>query len=124
MWQLRAASRAYLAGRPWTKQQFIVEIQKVMVTLGLPDHEYAGHSFQIGAATSAALAGVEGSTIQLLSHWQSASFLCNIRTPQETLAYISAILAAQAHGDPTRPQTNSCHIMCVGKCAIILVRVS
>ena len=92
------------AGRPLTKQQFIAEIRKVLVILGLPDHEYAGHSFRIGAATSAALAGVEDSTIQLLGRWQSAAFLRYIKTPQEALAHVSTTLTAQAQGDPTRSQ--------------------
>ena len=55
------------------------------------------------AATSAALAGIEDSTIQLLGRWQSAAFLGYIRTPHEQLASISASLAAQARGSSTGP---------------------
>ena len=82
------------AGDPLTKQMFIGEIRKVLSRLGLPDHEYAGHSFRIGAATSAALAGIEDSTIQLLGRWQSTAFLRYIRTSQEELATITATLAS------------------------------
>ena len=85
------------SGNCLTKQNFVSEIRKVLGRLALPDHEYAGHSFRIGAATSAAMAGVEDSTIQLLGRWQSAAFLRYIRTPQDRLAAISATLAAQAH---------------------------
>ena len=84
-----------LTARPLTKQQFVAEIRKILIALGLPAQEYAGHSFHKGAATSAALAGVEDSTIQLLGRWQSAAFLRYIRTPQETLAAISSVLATQ-----------------------------
>lgn len=45
--------------------------------------------------TSAALAGVEDSTIQLVGRWQSAAFLKYIRTPQEKIAALSRVLAAQ-----------------------------
>ena len=83
-------------GRLLTKQCFITEIRRVMGRLGLPDHEYAGHSFRIGAATSAVMAGVEDSTIQLLGRWQSAAFLRYIRTPQQKLAAMSVTLATQA----------------------------
>ena len=40
----------------------------------------AGHSFRIGAATSAALAEVEDSIVQILGQWQSAAFLRYVRT--------------------------------------------
>ena len=60
---------------PLTKSEFVAAIRKVLVGLGLPDQQYAGHSFWIGAATSAALAGVEDSTIQLLGRWRSTAFL-------------------------------------------------
>ena len=69
------------AARALIKQEFVGEIRKVLLRLGLPDSDYAGHSFLIGAATSAAMAGVEDSTIQLLGRWQSAAFLRYIRTP-------------------------------------------
>ena len=48
-----------------------------------------GHSFCIGAPTSAVLAGVEDSTIQLLGRWWSAAFLRYIRTPHKQLAAMS-----------------------------------
>ena len=80
---------------PLTKPTFITELRKILMALGLPDVNYAGHSFRIGAATSAALAGVEDSTIQLLGRWQSAAFLRYVRTPRERLAAVSTTIAAQ-----------------------------
>ena len=44
----------------------------------------------IGAVTSAALAGVEDSTIQALGRWQSSAFLQYIRMLREQLATISS----------------------------------
>jgi len=70
------------AGAPLTKPAFIAELRTILTAMGLPQDNYAGHSFRIGAATSAALAGVEDSTIQLLGRWQSAAFLRYVRTPQ------------------------------------------
>ena len=89
---------------PLTKSEFVAAIRKVLVGLGLPDQQYAGHSFRIGAATSTALAGVEDSTIQLLGRWRSAAFLRYVRTPQERLAALSTTLAAQGHGTAPEPQ--------------------
>ena len=83
-------------GKTFTKSQFVGEIRNVLVDLGLPQHQYAGHSFRIGAATSAALAGIEDSTIQMLGRWHSAAFLQYIRMPKEKLAALSKSLAALA----------------------------
>ena len=82
------------------------EIRKLLRALELPEDNYAGHSFRIGAATSAALAGIEDSTIQLLGRWQSGAFLRYIRTPHERLAAMSVALASQnrftRNSHPTR----------------------
>jgi len=80
---------------PLTKPEFVREFRKVLDALGLPVQQYAGHSFHIGAAAIAALAGMEDSAIQLLGQWQSMAFLCYIRTPHERLASFSLTLASQ-----------------------------
>lgn len=80
--------------RAFTKSQFVSEIRSILNIAGLPQHHYAGHSFRIGAATSAALAGVEDSTIQALGRWHSAAFLQYIRMPREQLASLSSVLAS------------------------------
>lgn len=76
-----------------TKQKFVSQIRIILNSIGLQQDQYAGHSFRIGAATTAALAGVEDSTIQTLGRWHSAAFLQYIRTPKEHLAALSAVLA-------------------------------
>lgn len=52
--------------KPVTKAWFIHQVRGVLSALRLPQDDYAGHSFRIGAATSAALARIEDSTIQAL----------------------------------------------------------
>ena len=80
--------------RPITKTYFIRELRKVISALGLPQQQFTGHSFRIGAATSADMAGVEDSTIQILGRWSSAAFLRYIRTPPVQLAALSVTLAS------------------------------
>ena len=78
-----------------TKVWFVQQVRDVLQSLGFPAHQYAGHSFRIGAATSAALAGMEDSMIQTLGRWHSAAFLNYIRMPKSRLAGASATLAQQ-----------------------------
>ena len=81
---------------PATKAWFVAQIREIMSAIGLPQNDYAGHSFRIGAATTAALAGVEDSTIQVLGRWQSSAFLQYIRLPRERLAAVSRLLATSS----------------------------
>ena len=63
------------------------------MAVGLPYQHFAGHSFRIGAATAAAKAGLEDSTIRALGRWNSAAFLTYIQTPRQQLAQFSLTLA-------------------------------
>ena len=63
------------------------QIRGVLNNIGLPQHQYAGHSFRIGAGTTAALAGVEDSVIQTLGGHSRAKppkkgGLAKLTTPQ------------------------------------------
>ena len=84
------------AKRTITKPWFIERIRDALQNIGLPQHQYVGHSFRIGAATTAAVAGLEDSMIQTLGRWHSTAFLQYIRTPKERLAAISATLSQSA----------------------------
>ena len=79
--------------KPLLKPCFVSEVCKALMALGLPAGDYAGHSFRIGAAMAAAAAGIEDSTIQLLSCWNSAAFFSYIRTPRQQLASASALIS-------------------------------
>lgn len=80
-------------GRPLTKASFTKEVREVLQAIGLPYQNFAGHSFRIGAATAAARAGIEDSTIRMMGRWSSSAFLAYIRTPREHLASLSANLS-------------------------------
>ena len=79
--------------QPVTKSWFVAQFRATLSAVGLPQFEYAGHSFRIGAATTVALVGMEDSTIQALGRWQSAAFLQYIRMPKHKLAAMSKALA-------------------------------
>ena len=54
---------------------------------------YSGHSFQIGAATTAAEVGLEDSLIKTLGRWESSAYLLYVRVPREKLASVSVQLS-------------------------------
>lgn len=66
--------------KPLTKAAFTQRICEALQTIGLPYQDFAGHSFRIGAATAAARAGIEDSTIRMMGRWSSSAFLTYIRT--------------------------------------------
>lgn len=80
-------------GQPLTKAKFTKHIRVALQEAGLPYNSFAGHSFRIGAATTAAKAGLEDSMIRTLGRWNSAAFLAYVRTPHESLAKVTSVLA-------------------------------
>ncbi len=74
---------------PASKGWFIQRLRSILEAEGLPHASYAGHSFRIGAATTAALAGLEDSIIQKMGRWNSSAFLVYIKTPKSQLAPVA-----------------------------------
>ena len=82
-------------GRYLTRDLLVREIRLALGSVGIDVSAYSGHSFRIGAATSAASAGVEDALIQTLGRWKSTAYLQYIKLPRDSLAGISTILANQ-----------------------------
>ena len=78
---------------PLSKTKFVDATRQALSAANLPAKDYAGHSFRIGAATTAATAGLEDSTIQTLGRWKSTSYQLYIRTSLQQLATVSAALS-------------------------------
>ncbi len=80
-------------GRPLTRQRLVKELRSALVLAGVDCRHFSGHSFRIGAATSAAARGIQDATIKILGRWESAAYQRYIQTPPEELAAMSAILS-------------------------------
>ena len=79
-----------LSGRqPLTRLRFVEEVRRALQKANLPAKDFAGHSFCIGAATTASATGVEDSMIQTLGRWKSSAFLKFIRASPKHLARVS-----------------------------------
>ena len=87
---------------PLTRSALVARLQTALEQAGLSRAllaQYNGHSFRIGAATTAAQQGLEDSLIQTLGRWKSAAYKIYIKIPRSRLADISQVLA--------RPQTTT-----------------
>ena len=80
-------------GTPLSRSQLVVHLRDALSQLGMDVARFSGHSFRIGAASTAARAGFSDSFIQSLGRWKSSAFKTYIRTPADVLAAASAKLA-------------------------------
>ena len=82
-------------GRELTRDRFVSEVRNALTREGLDCSLYAGHSFRIGAATTAARNGVQDSLIKTLGRWESAAYMLYIRTPPEVLCGVASTLVSE-----------------------------
>ena len=77
-----------------TRENFVAAVRKALETAGVDASDFNGHSFRIGAATTAASRGMEDSMIKTLGRWESDAYQRYVRIPRQELAYYTKILAS------------------------------
>ena len=82
-------------GSPLTRAMLVTRLHAALQQAGIPSSQYSGHSFRIGAATTAARNGMEDSLIQTLGRWKSEAYKIYIRIPHQDLAAASATLLSR-----------------------------
>lgn len=80
-------------GAPLTRMKFVDKVKEALSQAGVDCTAYSGHSFRIGAATTAAKGGIGDATIKMLGRWKSSAYQIYIKTPREQLASYSGRLA-------------------------------
>lgn len=78
--------RAYQSGTSLTKD---AETRSLLAMSGLNPMQYAGHSYRIGAATTAASVGLLPWLIKTLRRWSSDCYERYIRSPNSLLSEVS-----------------------------------
>ena len=78
---------------PLSNSKFVEHVRPALLMANFPAHLYTGHSFRIEAATTAASAGIQDSTIQTLGCWKSSAYLLYIRLNPSRLADLSTTMA-------------------------------
>ena len=71
----------YANGKRLTRQHLTRELRYLLSRLGLNSSNYAGHSFRIGAVTSAAALGLPSWLIKTIGRWISDCLETYISTP-------------------------------------------
>ena len=79
-------------GRPLTRSAFVTRLRRGLQAAGLEMSRFSGHSLRIGAATSAAAAGVPDHLIKMLGRWQSEAYQLYVRTPRESLLGVAQLI--------------------------------
>lgn len=76
-------------GQPLTRTKLVSENRAALREAGLTPGNFCGHSFRIGAATTAAACGVPVDVIKMFGRWKSEAYQLYIRLPRAQLAGIS-----------------------------------
>ena len=79
-------------GDTLTKPMFVKWVQQALTKLGYDRRDYAGHSFRVGAATTAASVGVQDSIIKAMGRWESSAYLLYMRISVEDLQRVATKL--------------------------------
>ena len=80
-------------GKPLTGMALVSWLKSTLQQIGVNPTQFSGHSFLIGAATTAAARGIGDATIQTLGRWKSDSYTRYIRIPRNELSTLSGTLA-------------------------------
>ena len=83
-------------GQPFTRSSFVSRLKHLLVLLRVDPSSYSGHSLRVGAATSAAVAGVPDHLIQVLGRWSSLSYLRYIRVDPSVLHAAQSQISSNA----------------------------
>lgn len=71
--------------QPFSRHLFVTYLRDLLGRLGYKETDYCGHSFRIGAATTAAAAGIEDHLIQTLGRWNSSCYMRYIRVSRNVV---------------------------------------
>ena len=83
------------SGSKLTRSSLTKELRPILKQCGFPSNNFYSHSFRIGAATSAASAGIPAWLIKVLGRWHSDCYELYTKTPQSTILSVPKLLVSQ-----------------------------
>ena len=81
-------------GTPLSRRTLASNLHTLLELCGLQPNNYNTHSFRIGAATTAAAAGLPAWLIKILGRWRSDSYERYIHLPQATILQVPTTMVA------------------------------
>lgn len=75
------------SSKPLLRHTFMSYLKETLARIGLENESFTGHSFRIGASTSAAAAKVEDHVIKALGRWTSDCFIRYIRISPDSIKH-------------------------------------
>ena len=75
-----------------SRDRFVKAVRNAIAASGVDASQFAGHSFRIGAATTAASSGIQDSLIRTMGRWESSAYTLYIRTPRDKISAVAATL--------------------------------
>ena len=69
-------------------------LRSTLQEAGIDATYYSGHSFRIGAATTAAACGISETIIMQMGRWRSSAYQAYIKIPTRNLATIAHKIAS------------------------------
>ena len=91
-----AMQHYFWSGRLLTRATVTSLLRDTTCHAGLPSHSLEGHSFRIGAASSAAAAALPDWLIKVVGRWSSDCYQLYIRTPTQVLLSAAPRMASSS----------------------------
>ena len=90
----KAPCSMFQDGTPLSRRTLASNLHILLELCGLQPNNYNTHSFRIGAATTAAAAGLPAWLIKILGRWRSDSYERYIHLPQATILQVPTTMVA------------------------------
>jgi integrase len=79
--------------QPLSRAYLVTQVHSALKEAGLNVQHFNGHSFRIGAATTALQSGISDAKIKLLGRWESSAYQLYLHSPREEVRSICSSLA-------------------------------
>ena len=83
----------FQSGSPLVRSTFVIHFKEALSAAGINPARFAGHSFRIGAATTAAQKGLSDSAIKQLGRWKSSAYQRYIKPSPTTLGTLASSIS-------------------------------